>query len=456
MRAKDKERLARRQRMLARERGEPLPDVFAPPSRGRSRPKGADPDPEPPLPDTPAPAPQAAAGETGRTARLRPLSPILRRRRRRRRLTLLAGLAAVTGALRSAVALAPDAAASAYLYLHRGSGWPASTGIDSPLRIEELAGGFVEMDSRDVAVYSAYGSQIRTIQPGYARPALAVGNTRFVLYDRAGTSLRVESRTRILHTRTTSEAILLCALSANGTVAVVTESDRYVAQLQVLDPTSFEPLYTWKMTQEEGIPLAVAFAPDNRRFAVGTVAARDGQLASSVCLTGISGQEEPLLYTAESGSMLVRLHWLSGSRLLAVFDTYAALLDPAGRAHRRRAGPLRLRRGGAAGRLGAGRHRRPAAVHPQRQPPDPAGQRPEPGGRYRGRPGGKRDLYRHRRLPDRQQLRDLLRGGRRPPLGEGVRRPAAADPQRRPAAALHGRPGGGPGGARLRPGPSIQ
>ena len=242
-------------------------------------------------------------------------------------LAVLVGLAAVTGALRSAVALATDAADSAYLYLHRGSGWPASTGIDSPLRIEELAGGFVEMDSRDVAVYSAYGSQIRTIQPGYARPALAVGNTRFVLYDRAGTSLRVESRTRTLHTMTTSQAILLCALSANGTVAVVTESDRYVAQLQVLDPTSFEPLYTWKMTQEDGIPLAVAFAPDNRRFAVGTVAARDGQLASSVCLTGISGQEEPLLYTAESGSMLVRLHWLSGSRLLAVFDTYLALLD---------------------------------------------------------------------------------------------------------------------------------
>ena len=54
MRAKDKERLARRQRMLARERGEPLPDVFAPPPRGRSRPKGADPDPGPPPPGTPS------------------------------------------------------------------------------------------------------------------------------------------------------------------------------------------------------------------------------------------------------------------------------------------------------------------------------------------------------------------------------------------------------------------
>ena len=41
--------------------------------------------------------------------------------------------------------------------------------------------------------YSAYGAKIRTIQPGYARPALAVGNTRFVLYNRAGKELTVQS-----------------------------------------------------------------------------------------------------------------------------------------------------------------------------------------------------------------------------------------------------------------------
>ena len=250
---------------------------------------------------------------------------------------------------------------------------------------------------------------------------------------------------------TTSEAILLCALSANGTVAVVTESDRYVAQLQVLDPTSFEPLYTWKMTQEDGIPLAVAFAPDNRRFAVGTVAARDGQLASSVCLTGISGQEEPLLYTAESGSMLVRLHWLSGSRLLAVFDTYLALLDG-----RTGAELARCDYGGAE-LLGVSVQDGTAALLLSTHNGSHLILLDSDLNQVADTEAGQAEsvtLYRHRRLPDRQQHRDLLRGGRRPPLGEGVRRPAAADPQRRPAAALHGRPGGGPGGAPAETGPS--
>ena len=34
----------------------------------------------------------------------------------------------------------------------------------------------------------------------------------------------------------------------------------------------------------------------------------------------------PLEVTKEGRSMVLRLQWLSGSRLLAVFDTYAALL----------------------------------------------------------------------------------------------------------------------------------
>ena len=191
MRAEDKERLARRQRMLARERGEPLPQ---PPAQAADKPPAAPPPAAPPAgaaqkkpPARPAATaaaqPPQAAEPAPAAARLRPLSPILRRRKRRRRLAAAAlalaallVLAGLSGALGALGALAGDAVDSAYLYLHRGSGWPAETGIESPSRVEPLAGGFVVLDAEDTAVYSAYGSCIRTIQPGYARPALAAGN----------------------------------------------------------------------------------------------------------------------------------------------------------------------------------------------------------------------------------------------------------------------------------------
>lgn len=349
MRAEDKERLARRQRMLARERGESLPE----PEPGRTEPKKPERKAKPAAqatktirkPDesrggekteetkTISFTPRPEGVRAPRTGNTRPFSPILRRRARRRRimlvvllLALLLAAASVTGVLGASLSSLGDTLDSVALYFQRGGGWPAETGIQEPTRIEELAGGFVELDGEDVAIYSAYGTQVRTLQPGYTRPALAVGNTRFVLYDRSGTSLQVESRTRTLYTKTFTNAIMLCAMSQNGSLGVVTESDRYAAELQVFSPT-MRSTYSWKMTQDQGTPLAMSFASDNRRFAVGTVAARNGQMACTVFMMDTAKSETGPAYTADEGSLLLQLHWLSSDRVLAVFDTYAAVLS---------------------------------------------------------------------------------------------------------------------------------
>ena len=349
MRAEDKERLARRQRMLARERGESLPE----PEPERTEPKKPERKAKPAAqatktirkPDesrggekteetkTISFTPRPEGVRAPRTGNTRPFSPILRRRARRRRimlvvllLALLLAATSVTGVLGASLSSLGDTLDSVALYFQRGGGWPAETGIQEPTRIEELAGGFVELDGEDVAIYSAYGTQVRTLQPGYTRPALAVGNTRFVLYDRSGTSLQVESRTRTLYTKTFTNAIMLCAMSQNGSLGVVTESDRYAAELQVFSPT-MRSTYSWKMTQDQGTPLAMSFASDNRRFAVGTVAARNGQMACTVFMMDTAKSETGPAYTADEGSLLLQLHWLSSDRVLAVFDTYAAVLS---------------------------------------------------------------------------------------------------------------------------------
>lgn len=323
----EKERLERRKRMLAREQGhtstKPVPGTSG--DLGLRTPQPvhrSEPTVEPP-------------SKTKTTSNLKSLTPLLKQRQRRRNL-FVAGvivfvalfIAIFTGAMSASIALLADGVDSLTLYLNRGSGgWPVDTGISEPLQIEELAGGFVELGSEDVVVYSAYGSRVRSFQPGYARPVLAVGGTRFVVYNRAGNELQISSRTRSLFTRTFDESILLCAMSNNNTLAVVTESGRYTAQLQIFDP-SFNQTYSWQMTQNEGTPIAVEFAPDNRRFAAGTLAARDGQLSCTVYFMDTAETEEGPAYQATQGSMLLLLDWQSDSRVVAVFDTYIAVLDP--------------------------------------------------------------------------------------------------------------------------------
>ena len=325
----EKERQERRKRMLARERGHtstrPVPGTSGDLGLRMPQPVRRDENRTAPKPEP----------ESATATNLRSITPLLKQRQRRRNIAvgvvvLVAALAfaVFTGAMSASIALLADGVDSLSLYLSRGSGgWPVDTGISEPLQVEELAGGFVELSADDVAVYSPYGSEVRRFQPGYARPVLAVGGTRFVVYNRAGNELQVSSRTRELYTHTFEEGILLCAMSNNNTLAVVTESGRYTAQLQIFDP-SFREIYLWKLTQNEGTPLALDFAPNNRRFAVGTLAARDGQLSCSVYFMDTAQDSEGPVYTGTQGSMLLRLDWQSENRVMAVFDTYIAVLDP--------------------------------------------------------------------------------------------------------------------------------
>ena len=323
----DKERQARRQRMLARERGHtstyPIPgtsgDIGLRTPQPVRRSRGT----------TPPPTPEKQPDN------VKSFTPLIQQRQRRHYtvlavliLCIAAAVFVFTGAMSASIALLGDAADSLSLYFNRSDGgWPANTGISEPIQIAELAGGFVELDSEDVVVYSAYGAKVRSFQPGYARPVMAVGGTHFVVYNRAGSDLQVSSRTKALYTKTFDNSILLCAMSNNNTLAVVTESGRYAAQLQIFDP-SFRQTYSWEMTQNEGTPIAVAFSPDNRQFAAGTLAARQGQLGCKVYFMSTSSNSEGPAYTASQGSMLLSLDWQSESRVVAVFDTYIAVLDP--------------------------------------------------------------------------------------------------------------------------------
>ena len=323
----DKERQERRQRMLAREQGhtstKPIPGTSG--DIGLRTPQ--------PVQRSTTPPPQPETTKT--TTNLKSLTPLLKQRQRRRNMVLGVAvlvialvIAVFTGAMSASIALLADSVDSFSLYMQRSSGgWPVNTGISEPLQIEELAGGFVELGAEDVVVYSAYGNQVYNFQPGYARPVLAVGGTRFVVYNRADNELQVSSRTRNLFTHTFENGILLCAMSNNNTLAVVTESGRYTAQLQIFDP-SFQETYSWQMTQNEGTPIVVEFAPDNRRFAAGTIAAREGQLSCSVYFMDTAEATQGPVYNATQGSMLLLLDWQTDSRVVAVFDTYIAVLDP--------------------------------------------------------------------------------------------------------------------------------
>lgn len=267
----------------------------------------------------------------GRVEYLEQARARVRARRLRRTALIVAVLTAVvlftTGLVGSSVALVKDCVDTTRIALMPGPGWPQQTGVMEPAQVLPMTGGFVELGGDSCVVYSRTGTRLNSIQSGYGRPALAAGKTRFVLYNRSGNELRVESRTQNLYTKTMDSTISLCAVADAGQVAVVTDSIDSVAKLTVYN-SSMQQQLVWNLTSEQGTPLRMAFAPDSRRLAVAAVSAVGGQLTTNLYVLPLS-QGDPVCLGSEN-SVPQWMGWMSNGFLLVLYENRAVLYNTSG------------------------------------------------------------------------------------------------------------------------------
>ena len=267
----------------------------------------------------------------GRVEYLEAARARVRTRRIRRTVIIVAVLTILvlfaTGAVGSSIARAKDLVDTAAIALAPASGWPQQTGITDPDTVQQLSGAFVEMGGDSCAVYSMSGTRLNSIQSGYARPAIAAGKTRFVLYNRSGSELRVESRTQNLYTKTMDSTIYLCAVADAGQVAVVTDSADSAAALTVYN-SSMQQQLVWNLTSEQGVPLRMAFSPDSRHLAAAAVTAAGGQLTTNLYVLPLA-QGDPVLLSTEN-SVPQWMGWLSNGFLLVIYENRAVLYNTTG------------------------------------------------------------------------------------------------------------------------------
>lgn len=267
----------------------------------------------------------------GRVEYLEQARQRVRNKRIRRTVALLVLLTAIvlftTGLVGSSVAAAKDFIDTTRIALLPGSGWPQQTGLSKLTEVESLTGSFVELGDEGCVVYSRSGKKLNSIQSGYARPALAVGRNRFVLYNRSGTELRVESRTQNLYTKQLENSIFLCALADNGNLAVVTEDQSAMAKLLIYN-ANMEQVLSWSMSSNDGTPLRMAFSPDSRKLAAAAVTASGGQMMTNLYLVNLA-QGDPVSIANQSG-VPQWLGWTSASTILAVYDSRAVLYNAGG------------------------------------------------------------------------------------------------------------------------------
>mgnify|MGYP000405780081 CR=1 FL=1 len=267
----------------------------------------------------------------GRVEYLEQARERVRNRRIRRTALIVVALTLVvlftTGIVGSSVAMAKDWADTARILLFPGTGWPQQTGVMEVKQLAAMNSSFVELGEEGCVVWSRTGTRLNSIQSGYARPALAVGKNRFVLYNRSGNELRVESRTQNLYTKTMESSITLCAMADNGTLAVVTEDPGSAARLRVYS-SSMEQLLSWSLTIARRHPDAAGLFAG---WAAAGSGGGDGERRPDghEFLCRHPGAGDPLLVGSGSGAAQW-LSWTGSQSILAVCDSRAVLYNASG------------------------------------------------------------------------------------------------------------------------------
>lgn len=290
----------------------------------------------------PAATPQAgAAGRpqaepTGKIVampkRKKRLSPVKRKRRMRRiRLLVLVFVLALvlliysTGTYLTVFTLVSDWADSIYIALQDSGGFPKDYALTGYMKAEAMGDkGAALIGERDLSILSSNGYE-RRFQHGFASPGLSAGDTRVVLYQRGGREFVVEGRRKTLGRRTVEQDIQFAEMSPAGWLAVATAS-RYQATLSVYSPgyDIGDPLMELTLVEEK--PVLARFCGDNRNLLLGCYTAKDGSITSTIHLLRTDRDSIQATITAEDAQLL-QAEYLNRTRILAVYDTHAALYN---------------------------------------------------------------------------------------------------------------------------------
>lgn len=242
------------------------------------------------------------------------------------------------------------AAFCGYLYLERDAWIPKLEGIGSryeaitqndgtlaegnfPLSISrnaEYQAAVVEdtlfiLNASYLYLYSQHGDLKDTRQLAYSKPIMKTDGNFALLYENSGTHFRVDRQSRNIYTKTVDNPIITGAVSSDGVVALITESDLYSCVLQIFDKDG-KKLYTRNCIERLS---DIAFTADGTGCVLTELSAADGDVTTT--LKQIQFDETDFTWESESVTTLSLAASLTGEGHVCVIgDTMCAYYDEKG------------------------------------------------------------------------------------------------------------------------------
>ena len=229
----------------------------------------------------------------GFMAKVTEFKTLKKRQARRRGLGLLAltALVLVGAYLLSALVNTPNFAglSSVLDMIQGGPGYPIDAPGGKVKGMYQNGSSLVVVNETTIYFYNTSGSEVYSAQHRMGNPQVATNGTMLLNFDRGSKTYTAYSRNNQFYTGTTETAIRCGDISANGCIAIATQSENAHSQVQVMDNKQ-RLQHTWS---SDDVVTAMAISDNGSMVAIGSSYVEEGELKNS--LTVLRGGEELFL-----------------------------------------------------------------------------------------------------------------------------------------------------------------
>ena len=203
---------------------------------------------------------------------------------------------------------------------------------DSITDIESYSSGLVMLTDTALVYLDSNGKNLSSNSHQYSQPVMVKGGSTVLLYDKGGTSFRIEKNSKIYNTYTTANAITVADVNKKGDYAyVLNEDGGFQSHLYVYSYRA-KKLFEWGSAQDYCINTAIS--ENGKNIALSMLGVKNGEYISRVIFFNVKDDEAA--YIAEFPDCTVfRLEFLSGKNIAAFTDNGVYVIDKKGNVNKR-------------------------------------------------------------------------------------------------------------------------
>ena len=207
------------------------------------------------------------------------------------------------------------------------NGFPVSLGGNNPLDITGCGKNILLLTKNNLISFSESGKQVYSAHHGYSNPVMTASSKRVLTYDLGGYQFRLDTAKNAVGSKKLTEAIAYGAVSNDGHVAIVTQTERYSVSLKIYD-SGLQEVFSWNVTDK--IITSIDFNKHNNACVVAALSVEDGSANSKIYELSLQSKKEIFETTLED-CVAISVDYKANGTIGIVTDTAAYLLDSSGK-----------------------------------------------------------------------------------------------------------------------------